>query len=107
MLNGSVGSNVPAIRSFQHMKQTTSNKNSGFGISAMQCVDSVTRISIIVKECIILRWEGITVRRAPKKLHPAFYTPKYWRNVNKHLDPTHVRSIVTARGPLIEQHTIV
>lgn len=64
MLNGPVGSNALAIRSFQHIKQTTSNRNSGFGISATQCVDSVTRISFIVKECIILRWEGITVSRA-------------------------------------------
>jgi hypothetical protein len=67
LLNGPVGSNVLAIRSFEHIKQTTSNVNSGFGISATQCVDSVTRISFIAKGCITLRWEGITVRRASKK----------------------------------------
>jgi hypothetical protein len=42
-----------------------------------------------------------------KKLHPASYTPKYWCKVNKHLDPTHIRPIVTARGPLVEQQRIV
>jgi len=66
LLNGPVGSNALAIRSFQHIKQTTSNINSGFGIFATQCVDPVTRISFIVKGCIILKWEGIRVRRASK-----------------------------------------
>ena len=90
LLNGPVGSNALAICGFQHITQITSNIYSGFGISATQCVDLVTRISFIVNGCITLIWE-VQHDGPKKKLHPASYTPKHWCNVNTSTPHTYDR----------------